>query len=41
MIAIFARIKTLPYIPELIYLAMFFLCFANEAHTYFIITRMI
>jgi hypothetical protein len=41
MLSIFARVKTLPYIPELIYLTVFFLCFANEAHTYFIITRMI
>lgn len=41
MLAIFARVKTLPYIPQLVYLTVFFLCFANEAHTYFIITRII
>lgn len=29
MVAIYARVKTMPYVPELIYLAVFFLCFAN------------
>lgn len=41
MVGIYGKIKALPYIPELIYLVAFFLCFANEAHTYFIVTRMI
>ena len=41
MISMFGRVKSLPYVPELIYLATFFLTFANEAHAYFIITRLI
>ena len=41
MVAVYARVKTLPYVVELIYVAIFFLCFANEAHTYFIISRLI
>ena len=41
MISMFGKVKSLPYVPELIYLAAFFLTFASEAHAYFIITRLI
>ena len=29
MIAIYARVKALPYVVDLIYVAIFLLCFAN------------
>lgn len=41
MTGVYARVGSLPYVPELIYVAAFFLCFASEAHSYFIITRMV
>ena len=41
MVAVYARVRNLPYVPELVYLVVFFLSFASEAHSYFIITRLI
>lgn len=39
--AVYAYLKELPYIAELAYLVAFLLCFANEHHCYFIVTRLI
>jgi hypothetical protein len=41
MLAIFVKMSSLHYTPELIYIVAFFLCFAKEAHAYFIIVKLI
>ena len=41
MTGVYARLPSLPYVPELVYLCVFFLSFANEAHSYFIMSRLI
>jgi len=41
MIALFAYLKAMPFIAELIYFVVYLLCFCSEFQCYFIISRFI
>jgi len=41
MLAVYGYSKNLPYIPELIYLVVFILCFSSEYSAYYLVSRLI
>jgi hypothetical protein len=41
MLAVYGYLKNIPYVPELIYLVIFVLCFSSEHNAYFLVSRLI